>query len=688
MNLQDWWIATVLSTTLTALLSNSSLAQRRGAKTARSFKVGDEIEYLWVGTWYPGSVLEVRGDSVGIEYEWGGSPRREFVPSLKLRFAWEAKAITPMRFWSDQSGEFRVRAAAIGLSDNSLTLHKEDGSEVTVPIDMLSDADQKLLRRAKASAGPSVAELISITTFETAGEGWSSPWNEAANLSDVPPDAPPSFANMPEKGVGFPKLHFHDDLVRVIPIGGRDGWMLAGTVTRLGEQPSRLLWVALASGKVKKIQYLPSGERLAACDPTSRQVLTIHPDVEDVPVLTVFRCDPSTDQAQAIKRWGSLSEQQWGSWDNWAEFVSPTRVIHEWGSKQYVVWDFESESEVYRIDQESFFGARPTISPGRKYLAIPEDSRVRVIESATGRTLASLPIQGDRAVGVGFSARGDRLAVLTPSESAIWTLGSGDQPQRLKADMIGSVFRSTIEWIDDRLLLIDRSILYDTELQLPVWNYETETFEVKRDSYGERTQTVLDGKLCYAVEFRGKASGFIVGAVELPGPGVREAVQGLDRETMYAIRRGSPVRLEIDCGAHDSEVRAALTNQIAANGWILDSGASTLIRAKMGRSNPQTVEYRKIMGGGSTFSVTVTPYFSTVQILFGEKVAWSGGSSTGLSPVLWLKDGQSPQDQANRAQQPNPDFFRQVQIPEKILDPNKKRGLGTSLISSRGLTPK
>lgn len=665
-----------------------AFGQRRSQSPARKFSVGDEIQYLWGNKWYDGTVLEVQGNGVGIEYQWGGGPRREVVPSLQLRFLWEAKALTPMRFWSDQSGKFRVRAAAVDLNDTTVTLHKEDGSETTVPIDKLSDADQRFLSRAKTSAGPGVAELLPLSDFSTSNAGWSSPWNEAVDLSAVEPDAPPAFASMPVKGVGFQKLHFHDGLVRVIPIGGGDGWMLAGTVTALGEQPSRLLWVALNAGSVKKIQFLPSGERLAACDPGSRQVLTINPDVDGAPALTVFRSDPVSEKAEPIKRWSSLSEKQWGSWDNWAEFVSPTRVIHEWGSKQYVVWDFESEQEVYRVDQESFFGARPTLSPGRRYLAVPEDRRVRVIESASGRTLASLPIQGDRAVGVGFNAAGDQLAVLTPSQLELWSLGTSGEPKRLQADMIGSVFRSTVEWVDDRLLLIDRSVLYDTELQLPVWNYEAETFEVKKDTYGERTQTVLDGKLCYAVEIRGATSGYVVGAVDLPGPGVIEAVNGFDRESMYAIRRGTPVRIEVDCGSHNAEVQSALSRQIAANGWVVDDRASTVVRAKMGRSKPQTVEYRKMMGDRSTFSVTVTPYFSSLEILSGDRVAWSGGTSTGLSPVLWLQEGQTPQQQANQAQQPNPGFFAKVEIPEKILDPAKKRGLGTSVISSRGLTPK
>lgn len=391
----------VCSCVLTLLCSVAD-AQRRGQASERKFNPGDEIEYLWGSKWYPGTVLDVGAGGVAIEYMWGNAPRREQVAPFKLRFAWEAKAITPMRFWSDESKKFRVKAAAVGIKDGFVRLHKEDGSEISVPIDKLSSSDQRLLNQAKAQAGPEVPELPAPVEFQRSSSGWSASWNNASDLSQVAPDSPPSFASVPMKGVGFMQAHFFEELIRVEPIGGSDGWMLAGTVDGHGDLPSRLLWASLTAGKIQRIQFLPNGERVTAVDPSNRLVLTLH---EEGPRLTLWQSDPTMEMVQPVKSWVSISEDNWGSWNNWAEIVAKNRVLHEWGKHRYVVWDTDNNQEVYRIDQESFFSAQPVLSPGKKYLALPEDERVRLIEAATGNTLASLPIEGGRTGGSRLQSR-------------------------------------------------------------------------------------------------------------------------------------------------------------------------------------------------------------------------------------------------------------------------------------------
>ncbi|MEM1070636.1 MAG: SHD1 domain-containing protein, partial [Planctomycetota bacterium] len=581
--------------------------------------------------------------------------------------------------------QFRVKAAAIGIKDGYVRLHKEDGTEVSVPIEKLSSSDQRLLKQARSQAGPEVPELPAVVEFQRNNSGWSASWNNASDLSQVAPDSPPSFASVPMKGVGFMKGHFFEDLIRVEPIGGSDGWMLAGTVDGHGDLPSRLLWASLSAGKVKRIQFLPNGERVAAVDPPNRLVLSLN---KEGPRLTLWKADPTMEMVEPIKSWISISEDNWGSWNNWAEIVASNRVLHEWGKHRYVVWDTDKQVEVYRIDQESFFSAQPVLSPGKRYLALPEDERVRVIESATGNTLAVLPIEGGRSSGAGFSPDGKQLAVLTKNQLAVWTLGSSQPPARYRADTVGTPFTATVEWVDENLLLIDRSTLFDLRLELPVWNYAAKTFEVQSDSWGERTQSVLGNKLCYAVEVRsGSNSGFIVGAVELPGPGVREAVDNLDPESLYIIRRGHPVGIEVNCGSFDSQVRQALMKQITDNGWVYDQSSTTVLTAKMGRSETQTIEYKSMRGGGATQRVTVTPFYSTMKLMYGTQVAWQRGGGSGAPSVMFLNEGETAQSRANAMQKPYPGLFSDVDVPEKIFDPAKKKGIGSSLISSQGLTP-
>ena len=53
-----------------------------------------------------------------------------------------------------------------------------------------------------------------------------------------------------------------------------------------------------------------------------------------------------------------------------------------------------------------------------------------------------------------------------------------------------------------------------------------------------------------------------------------------------------------------------------------------------------------------------------------------------------LEEGQSAQGEADKWNRPNPGFFDSVDVPDSVLDPTKKLGLGTTQVTNRGLTPK
>ncbi|HUY31472.1 MAG TPA: SHD1 domain-containing protein [Pirellulales bacterium] len=59
----------------------------------------------------------------------------------------DAKPETTMRTWSSKSGKFKVQAKFVEMQDESVKLEDEDGDKVTIAIDKLSEADQKLARQ-------------------------------------------------------------------------------------------------------------------------------------------------------------------------------------------------------------------------------------------------------------------------------------------------------------------------------------------------------------------------------------------------------------------------------------------------------------------------------------------------------------------------------------------------------------
>jgi len=56
--------------------------------------------------------------------------------------------------------------------------------------------------------------------------------------------------------------------------------------------------------------------------------------------------------------------------------------------------------------------------------------------------------------------------------------------------------------------------------------------------------------------------------------------------------------------------------------------------------------------------------------------------------MLFLREGQTAQGEVSKWQAPQPGFFDTVDIPDKIIDPSKRNGLGTTEVTNRGLVVK
>lgn len=59
-----------------------------------------------------------------------------------------------LRTWTDATGKFKVEAALVRVEDGSAVLKKTDGKELRVPIDRLSDGDQRFLESLELFAPP------------------------------------------------------------------------------------------------------------------------------------------------------------------------------------------------------------------------------------------------------------------------------------------------------------------------------------------------------------------------------------------------------------------------------------------------------------------------------------------------------------------------------------------------------
>ena len=129
----------------------SPVRQEDGKKVEPTdLEIGDRIRFEHFDETYEGLVAGIKsgGTFLDIQYldEDGEKQSRTFIG----RSLENLRRLDPVRTWKSKGGKFKVTAALAELSEDSVTLRKEDGKTVKVPIEKLSSADQKFLKKYAA----------------------------------------------------------------------------------------------------------------------------------------------------------------------------------------------------------------------------------------------------------------------------------------------------------------------------------------------------------------------------------------------------------------------------------------------------------------------------------------------------------------------------------------------------------
>ena len=209
-------------------------------------------------------------------------------------------------------------------------------------------------------------------------------------------------------------------------------------------------------------------------------------------------------------------------------------------------------------------------------------------------------------------------AQLTSHHLAGWTLTSSEpEPATYQAEAMGKPFRAAMEWVGPDQIMADGfhhgKVLFSLKHRIALWRYEFD-MEAVPEQRNRRVKHVLDGHLVYAASVGGLLQRVLaVGAVELPGPKVREEAESLDPEALMILKPGIEVAVNIQCGEYNDRVYAAVQQIAARNGWMLNQSASIVIECEMKRGEQQNTTYRSF-NNSQTQSVTFTPNIPTIQI--------------------------------------------------------------------------
>ncbi|WP_165698604.1 SHD1 domain-containing protein [Bremerella volcania] len=680
---------------------------------AGKFKVGDVVQVYddWKKEWKNGTVVDVnrRGELL-IETASYGNLRRDVYQPKVVRFAYEDGAIGPARTWTDTSGTFKIMAAPLGIVEDKIRLRREDMSEIEVPIAKLGDADQRYIDRMKAEMGiravPSPDPIPPIRFAGTDNENLNAfgSVGYAEERIAILPDPLPSYMVIPQGGVGFGKHYEEEQFGLIQPIGGPDGLVLVSAEYPVDPRKAdefdrtRIAWISLKEKKISKEQALPDGEMVLDYHPASHRLLTYRYKRisgsfgRRKSILSIWEVLPTDESMTPIVSWEAYPEDGYDK-EPWARLINGNLVLHRFADKQYVGWDIANKSVAYRIFQDNMWSTPPTLSGTSKYGFLVENKSVRIFDAVTGTTITKLITENPVKLATP-SEDGSKLATLEENTLTIWNLTDpAAEPVTHPAESIGGSMAKEMYWVNSDMLMIKNfmeMILYDLNEGIAIWNYHLEhgTVTAVKESEGRQTMGVLNGHLVYGAELQanGRRAGLAVGNVKLPGPDVREKVEGVSREDLVVVKPGSKIRLEVRCGdQHNPAVYNALVAKIRENGWELNQeDYDAIMHAEITRGEPVTRTYRFFGFSRAPETVTYTPIISKLDMTIGDATIWLNQTSTG--PGMFVGADETIQQQVDR-QTEDVNFFTRSRLPAMILDPKYGRGFGSTKVSTKGLEP-
>lgn len=661
---------------------------------------GDQVKVYAIGSWRDGVVLGQQGQRYGVEFEFAGRANQDLFDRKAIRIMCETEALDFARTWSSESGSFKVDAALKAIQGDKVVLIKIDLDEVTVPLASLSKKDVayvgklKKFREAAIAQGQLPAETPALPEVETFSDGFG----ESAMVmfgegSIAPLGTVPSFlSTFTQSGTGFNLTRERQELVAIIPVGGPEQLVLVSVrednfFNQGVRFPSQLYWASLKQKKIVGTVFVTSEDYVLDYDPRSRIMISYNrgerQGFNDGGVLTAWRLSPGDSKAEPLVRWNA--KLGWKLWSYYAKVINERIVLAKTDRQTYTAWDIVDKKVLYSIKARSFFDAQVVLTKDRQHLIIPEDGYVTVIKAATGELAFQLKCPNSVS-GVNINDAGTKIAALTSDRLYVWELdGSDSRPISYNAPLIGNPFSARLYWLDDDHLLVEgflSQVLFRLSLELPIWSYEMDVWQKSLNDDPLRSM-VLNGHFFYTAQPNIFGGNLAIGAVKLPGPSVQEVTSKIQKDHLYMLKPGIAVAIGTLNVSDPSAVRQWLEQKINANGWVLDNQATIRIDCEMGQLPARTETYSSMMGrGDQSTSVTYSPYFASIKIIEDKRVLWQSGSSTGAPPIV---RGDDIQGQVTQMQVPQLQFFEQVQMPDRVIDPKYANGFGRSIFGLRGI---
>lgn len=622
------------------------------------------------------------------------------------------------RNWSDASGAFSIPAKLAWADKKEVKLTKSDGRTITVPLNKLSEADQKFVNgflQAEAaldmggstdalpdSANPFAGGVPSGSSPKSGSSpgateaSGSIPMREASIKGLRPISVSPGkeFWDVPTLH-GFPAVEFQE---LVVPTLIKKPFFAAFRIQAAGRTGNVVL-NAYQQGRGNKENYTDLSVVNATTGDTTEtlhldtpwKVMDVSADGSRIAAVRIVGFDKGSDVAlMRITANGIVPEYQFtaggGSWDelHFAKFLPGNRLMTISQKHNLTVWDIGGDS-VRAVSRGNSGGKLwAALSPAGEAMAVVAGKSIAFIDTVKFKLVGYIPRE-EEPLALAFSPDGKQLASYHRFAIDIYSMESGQLDQSFA--VAESDPKTRLHWTGDHLMV--GSVLYDPAKGVPLWTYES-----------SKSRATLGSYLFSA--FPGD-NGTTLTVFRLPHDEAIRAADDIDPDNIYCISPGDRVAIDYQISQASSgiqqEIRNAVESKVAELGWELSTSGANKILIKLEKGKQEESEYYTRRGFGPAFfpggfgprpsgpadKVTYQPWTHTFSITSVGDQVYNAVRKFSAPQSLSTKDGETTQQAVNRYCRPTPTYFKSLIVPPHILKSEFQGGLGKTKITASGM---
>lgn len=644
---------------------------------------------------------------------------------LRLRTLWlvlgllalsmtEARA-QAVRTWADASGKFTIQAKFVSAKDGVVTLEQTDGENLEIELKSLAPADQKYVAdQLKAAANNPFRKKAAVSPFRKKAAGAAGAMDESTGAVGAGQLVRPDWSNVQtivatpstsgwQVSVAALAAPASPAKLRVVPLPARSNFFEGskGLVINAGGTKAVVGYAGANPGPNQKgasravLCDLENGKFLGqGAQPGLYAPLALSDDGAQVLMRTDVFGPGGHDRLEFwnLGKAGLVKGDQWvphegetganqGDRDiRWAAYLDDKRIATSSEKGILVIWQIKPLKPLAILTLQS--GCSPALSPDRKLLAFATPKEIGVLDTTSLEVVATQPAPSPNMAwtSFAFSPSGKRLACkVFVSKLDVYDVAGGAQYREISLQGLNA--QSPPVFADDDHLILGEHTLVDLESQVRLWQYN-----------GNERVASSNGLCWFEVAAGMNQAGALV-AAKVPTPSADQALKrAMSDPTFFILKPGKSVAIDVNAIPDASQrngVAQAITANLAKNGVKVAAGSPLVVLAALEPGKEQEIAYRSFgRGGRSVERFKIRPWTGRIKFVYQGQTAWESSASTvPMFEFARLKKDESLQDHVKKFEQPNYQYFGNVELPKLLTKPsgNNAGTMGMSQVSTSGV---